>query len=119
MYRSDLERQIETDMCDVGHVLAGVLRMYRSNLERQIETDMCGVGCMSQMAHAQHRRLYQGCRPNVAHRNMDTLDYAFKTYICFFVLVIVYFCRWANRDVVSESPPGARKARDVSPWRCR
>ena len=50
---------------------------------------------------------------------MDSLDYAFKIYICFFVFVIVYFCRWANRDVVCDSPPAARKARDVSPWRRR
>lgn len=50
---------------------------------------------------------------------MDSLDYAFKIYICFFVFVIVYFCRWANQDVVCDHPPHARKARDVSPWRRR
>jgi hypothetical protein len=50
---------------------------------------------------------------------MDTLDYAFKAYIGFFVFVIVYFCRWANQDLASSGPvrPPAPKAREVSPCR--
>lgn len=57
--------------------------------------------------------------PHVTHRGMDSLDYAFKIYICFFIFVIVYFCRWANQDVACDHPPPVRKARDVSPWRRR
>ena len=74
------------------------------------------------MAHklrSQHKRIYQGHTSHVTHRGMDSLDYAFKIYICFFVFVIVYFCRWANQDVTCDHPPPVRKARDVSPWRRR
>ena len=50
---------------------------------------------------------------------MGDIKITAMAYICFFIFVIVHFCRRATQDVVCASvkSPIARKARTVSPCR--